>query len=86
METVIKLKPSELEIALQKLKMLIQGDDNVEITITLKNSLPQKAYFERLEKSIDDIENNRNLVSFSFDEFLSFSNSLQLNPLGLVSL
>jgi hypothetical protein len=76
METVIKLKPSELEIALQKLKMLIQGDENVEITITVKNPLKEEAYFKRLEKSIDDIENNRNLVSFSFNEFQEFSKSL----------
>ncbi len=76
METVIKLKSSELEIALQKLKMLIQGDENVEITITVKNSTKKEEYFERLTKSIDDIENNRNLVSFSVPEFQEFSQSL----------
>jgi hypothetical protein len=80
METTIRLRPDELtEEVLQRLKLFVKSTD--EVLITVKNGFPPKentsAYFLRLSESIDDIENNRNLVSFTFEEFKTFSQSLQ---------
>ena len=85
METVIKVEPNEFNHALvDKIRSFINGSKNFEITITIKEKAlheylfeePQATYETRLNKSIDDIENNRDLVSFTVEEFEKFAASL----------
>ena len=86
METSIKLKPSEInENLLHVLQRFFNGKDNFEITINVKeisnNSFlaeePKEEYLQRLNKSVENIENNKDLVSFTFEEFENFSKTLQ---------
>ena len=85
METVIKVKSEELNQSLiDKLTLFLTDETDVEITINLKEKSSSmylykespEEYLARLEKSMDDVENNRNLVSFTVDEFEKFSASL----------
>jgi hypothetical protein len=63
---------------LKRLKLFVKPTD--QLTITLKHGFPpeetKEEYSARLAKSIDDVENNRNLVSFTLEEFKAFSQSL----------
>ena len=72
METIIKVKPSELNIELlQKIKDFIGNRKNVEITISLNEFDPK--YTEALDRSIRQAEQEANLISFTMEEFMTYT-------------
>ena len=85
MEAVIKLSIDELTPALiSQIKAIASNGKNIELTITIKDKPltqylfedDQEPYEVRLNKSIEEIENNRNLVSFTAEEFEKFAAAL----------
>lgn len=84
METVIKIRPSELNANLINiLKKLYGKNEDVEITIRMTSHAPtnllreeDKAdYFKRLEKSVEDVEKG-NVVFYTAEEFDALSKRL----------
>lgn len=77
MDTTFKIKASELDMNfLEAIKKLFK--DSV-INITISSSSDDEAesiYSDDLLKAIDNIEKNKNLVSFSIEEFEDYSNKL----------
>ncbi|MBT1699112.1 hypothetical protein KK083_19610 [Fulvivirgaceae bacterium PWU4] len=72
METIIKVKPSELNIELlQKIKDFIGNRKNIEITISLNEFDPR--YNDELDRSIRQAEQEANLISFTMEEFMSYT-------------
>lgn len=85
METIIKIRPSELTVnLLEKLQYLLKGNDNYEITIQVaekpsRSSLrleTKDEYKERLDKAIRNVEKGESVVAFSLEEFSKLSGSL----------
>ncbi|MCX6236214.1 MAG: hypothetical protein NTY07_01440 [Bacteroidia bacterium] len=86
METVIRIKPSELTPDfIHKLKALLKNDTAVEISISsvsdfgLTTKEGQKEYEDRLNRAIKNLEENKDTVSFSEDEFESLINDLPIS-------
>ena len=74
METIIKLSPSELNASLlNKLKKLIGGKTNVDVTISVKEY--DAEYAAELDNSIEQAENGQNMVSYSMEEFMAYNPS-----------
>lgn len=74
MEAIIKVSPDELDFLLfSKIKELIGGRQNFEVTITLSEK--NAAYLGQLEESISQLNETDQTVYFSFDEFMSYPNS-----------
>jgi len=72
METIIKIRPSELnEGLLEKIKKFIAGRDNIDVTISLKEF--DKTYVDDLNKSISDAEKGQDMISFTMEEFMSYT-------------
>jgi hypothetical protein len=72
METVIKIQPSELNMALlKKIRQFIGNKENVEVTISLKESDPE--YMNALSRSIQEAESSENLISFTMEEFVAYN-------------
>ena len=72
MEAVIKVKVSELNASLLKrIKNLFSEKEDAEITISLGKALPE--YLETLVRSKNDLENNRNLISFTMEELEEYT-------------
>jgi hypothetical protein len=72
MEAVIKVKVSELNASLLKrIKKLFSEKEDAEITISLGKALPE--YLETLVRSKNDLENNRNLISFTMEELEEYT-------------
>ncbi|MGN6399872.1 MAG: hypothetical protein ACTHMD_05430 [Flavisolibacter sp.] len=72
MEAVIKVKVSELNASLLKrIKKLFSEKEDAEITISLGKALPE--YLETLIRSKNDLENNRNLISFTMEELEEYT-------------
>jgi len=72
METIIKVSPSELNIKLlNKIKDFIGNKQNVDVTISLKEM--DTAYLESLDHSIQQANEERNLISFTMEEFLAYT-------------
>jgi hypothetical protein len=85
MDTVIKLSPDELTHELvDEIKAFLNNKKSFEIIITIKEKPLKEYLFEespeeyvaKLNKSISDVENNRNLVSFTVEEFEKLAASL----------
>lgn len=85
METIIKIRPSELTVnLLEKLQYLLKGNDNYEITIQVaekpsRSSLrleTKDEYKERLDKAISNVEKGESVVAFSLEEFSKLPGSL----------
>lgn len=85
MQAVIKIKPSELTNELvDNIKRMIGEKANIEITINVTDKEPKaylfeetkEEYFQNLREAIDDVENNRNLVRFTVEEFKEYAESL----------
>ncbi|HYV92074.1 MAG TPA: hypothetical protein VE978_09840 [Chitinophagales bacterium] len=82
METLINLKPSELNNnIIETLKRMAQENGVTNITILLNNGVKRrkekkKDYKTKLDAAIHNIERGQNLVSFSWEEFETLSNSL----------
>jgi hypothetical protein len=82
METIIKVNSSELNKSLlDKIRKFIGNKENAEITISITSAKEhsrnetREQYFARLDKSIENLETG-NVVSFTTDEFKSFSSKL----------
>ncbi|MDQ3844300.1 MAG: hypothetical protein M3342_09845 [Bacteroidota bacterium] len=72
MDAVIKLKPEELDYNLvNKIKELIAGRTDIEVTISLKESTPE--YLNDLDRFIEQLKNN-DTVTFTLEEFLAYPN------------
>lgn len=66
METVIKVNPSELNSSLlEKIKEFIGTNDNVDVTISLREFDPD--YAEALDRSIEQAESG-NVVSMTMED------------------
>ena len=85
METIIRIKPSELTPDfIDKVKTLFKDDKTIEISISsvsdfgLTNKEGKKEYEDRVNKAIKNLEENRNTISFSEDEFESLINDLPI--------
>ena len=81
MEVKLKIQTSEFsQEIIDKIRQFItlNGESDVTINITpkKKKNFPketQEEYFKRLDKAIDNVENNRNLIAFSTTEFQEFA-------------
>ena len=72
METIIKVSPEELnENLLEKIKKFIAGKSNVDVTISLKEY--DRNYVDDLDKSINEAERGENMISFTMEEFMSYT-------------
>ena len=72
MEAIIKVKASELNASLlDRIKNLLTGNEDEVITITLGS---EAAYLSELLRSKYDLENGRNLVSFTMEELSAYTN------------
>jgi len=72
METIIKVSPSELNIKLlNKIKDFIGNKQNVDVTISLKEM--DTEHLESLDHSIQQANDERNLISFTMEEFLAYT-------------
>ena len=85
METVIRLNASEFNSSLiNKIKKFLATDGDSEITISISKTSRKKSLRKetpaqtkaRIDRAIDDIENKRNLVSFTGEEFEKFASRL----------
>ncbi|MGV8133618.1 MAG: hypothetical protein AB2L20_00260 [Mangrovibacterium sp.] len=83
METIIRIKSSELTIDfLDRIKELFKNENTLEISISpvpdfgLTKKESHKAYMDRINKAIDNLESRRDTIAFSEDEFKSFSDDL----------
>ena len=85
METIFRIKPSELTLDfLDKLKTLFKNDEAIEISISpvsdfgLHKKEGKKGYEERVIKAIKNLEENKDTVSLTEDEFESLINDLPI--------
>jgi len=70
MEAVIKLKPEELDNnLLLKIKQLIAGRSDMEVTISLKEK--SLVYLKDLDESIRQVEDD-DTITFTMEEFLAY--------------
>jgi hypothetical protein len=71
METIIKLSPSELNAKLlSRIRKLIGNKENVDVSISVKEYDAEYAF--DLEDSIQQVESEQNMVSFSMEEFMAY--------------
>ncbi len=71
METIIKVSPSELDInLLNKIKEFIGKKENIDVTISLKEM--DATYMNELERSIQQAEDEKNLISFTMEDFMTY--------------
>jgi len=74
METIIKVNPSELnENLLDKIKKFIGGKDNVDVTISLREF--DREYANALDRSIEEAENDKELITFTMNDFMDYAPS-----------
>jgi hypothetical protein len=70
METVIKIKPSELNVSLlDKIKIFIGNKKNIDITISLNEFDPD--YADALDRSIAQVESGE-IISMTMEEFVAY--------------
>ena len=86
METVIRLKPSELTPDfIDKVRSLFKNDEAIEISISsvsdfgLTKKEGKKGYEDRVNRAIKNIEENKDTISFSEDEFESLVKDLPIS-------
>ncbi len=76
METIIKVSPSELNgKLLAKIKEFIGKEENVDITISLKEM--DGKFSEQLNKSLLQAEDSSNLISFTMEDFMAYQPTLK---------
>lgn len=82
MEAIIKLKIRELDSSLiEKIKLLFASNEEAVLTISIGKSEEESLegesveYTERLRRSKENLENNRNLISFTMEELEAYTNS-----------
>lgn len=70
MEAAIRLKPEELNSeVISKIREMIGEKNNMEITIIVRE---KEEYLSTLNRSIDHLEKNKDLISFTMEEFLDY--------------
>ncbi len=71
MDAIIKLKPEELNNKmLVKIKDLIGSRKDIEVTISLTDSKTE--YLKTLDRSISDLNRNKDTIIFTLEEFLAY--------------
>jgi hypothetical protein len=71
MDAVIKLRPEELDNRmLVKIKELIGGRMDIEVTISLTDNKTQ--YLKTLDLSIADLNADKGTITFTIEEFLAY--------------
>ena len=74
MDATIKVKVSELNGAFIERVISLFGDNkDAELTITYSDQ--QSAYVDKLRKSKKQLEDGKNLVTFTIDELEAYTNS-----------
>ena len=74
METIIKVKPSELNNQLiDKIKQFIGDRNNINVTISLREE--NDDYMSELSKSIEQSHFEEDLVNFSMEDFMAYDPS-----------
>jgi len=83
METIIRIKPSELTLDfLNNIKALFKDEEALEIAISpvsdfgLTKKESRKIYMNRVNKAIENLEAKKNTVTLSEEEFETLSNDL----------
>ncbi|MCY7351930.1 MAG: hypothetical protein LH606_14895 [Cytophagaceae bacterium] len=82
METIIRMRPSELNLDfLKALQLMLVGQDEVEIIVRTESlgfppSETKEGYWNRLEKARQRIEAGENLISFTPEEFEEMAQKL----------
>jgi len=72
METVIKIKVSELDSTfVERIKAFFKDNEDAELIISFDEKRDE--YFKILDRSISDFENGRDLVSFTIDELEEYT-------------
>ena len=74
METVYRLKVSELGMDfIHSLKTLFKNADELDIIVHKTKALNKKEtreeYWARIDRAINDVKNNRNLIRFTGEEY-----------------
>ena len=75
MQSTFKINASEFTSDIfEKIRDIVVLLDNAEITINIRSSKKKEkqnreAYFEQLNRAIENVENDRNLISFTMEEF-----------------
>ncbi len=71
MEAVIKVKVSELNATLlERIKSLISNIEDAEVTISVSDK--RSEYLGTLDRSISELQNNKDTVTFTMEEFLKY--------------
>ncbi len=74
METFVKLRISELDNSfIERIKALYAGKEDTVLTIAIGDSA--ESYWDILNRSKDDLENKRNLISFTMEELEAYAQS-----------
>ncbi len=84
MQTVLHIKPHELNRHfLEAIKSLFKNAEELEIIVhtaktadTIFTPESRPAYWKRINKAIKDVEDGKNVVSFTAAEFEKYSNKL----------
>ena len=84
METVFRLKASELDLSfLKMLKRVLGKNDNIEVLINIDKSISEALKPEtkdemkaRIDKAIEETEKGENLITFTGEEFEKHMKSL----------
>ena len=87
MNAEIRMSASEFDSALfEKIKQLLSGKSNLEVTISISEKQPsstgkesKEVYFSRLDKAIQN-KKEGNVVSFTTEEFEDFTKHLLNEP------
>lgn len=70
METIIRIRPSELNVnLLNKIKEFIGEKEDIDIVISLTET---NNYNEALTQSIKSAEGESNLISFTMEDFMAY--------------
>ena len=72
MNATIKIRVSELNTAfIERIKLLFSDKEDAELTITYNNK--QSDYLGTLKKSKQQLEEGKNLVTFTMDELEAYT-------------
>ena len=75
MQSTFKINASEFNTDIfEKIRDIVVLLDNAEITINIRSSKKKEeqsreVYFEQLNRAVENVENDRNLISFTMEEF-----------------
>ena len=89
MNAVIRVDAKDFnEDLFNRLQLFLKGMEGLEITIAIQEKKPEgflrsesrEQYFERLSSAIKNMEERKNVVSFTDKEFEAFSQQLLNEP------